>query len=216
MMKILIVILLLISGCVSHSPWQQISEDGPWFKPGKKATVYRRTEQGLYYPAPKRQEAFEIENGEKVLVSTIRDELDLLLERSAILTLWPKTGGNLGKYVQRKPPLALYIVAFDPIVLVGVSEYYNAPGEGEVSVGVYSKYLDYIPVAADIPLESTELLIIMDEEGKLVQQNLNPVNLPKTLSIGPGDYIIISRINKRIVVTRTNNAQQGHRKTQSQ
>lgn len=199
MNRLLILTCFVLTSCVQRTPWKKVSDDGPWFRPSKKAAVYQRTEKGPYSPVPVRILSFEID-GKKTPTVPVGYEIDCLAETSEVVAQWPDTKGYTGRFLGRLPPLALHLVAIDPIVLVGAGE---SHGDSEdFSSAIFTNTFSLIPVSTKIAQQGEAIFVVFNSNGKLVKHDIKASELPKTISIGPGDQIVLSIIGKCIVITR--------------
>jgi len=186
-----ILFALALSGCISSGPWRDSSLTGPWFAPDKKATVHTRMQNGYMWPCAKQQTAIATKWGWKTPVSSIGRQIDDLLTDSQVLASWPASGSYIGKYQQRHPPYRLYLVAVDPIVLIGISDD-NHPIRD--SLVVFSNYLHEIPVATRLPVQTfTPLMVLYQQNKKFTLQEIPLSELPTVVVLSGRDSILLTQ-----------------------
>jgi len=125
-------------------------------------------------------------------------EIDLLAESADVVKAWPDTKKHTGRFLGRTPPLALHLVAVDPIVLVGASKEIG----GETDVSVFSNIFMEIPITTKIGLEGDDILVLVENNGDLEKHELKAAELPKIITLGANDDIVINRSDTDIVVSR--------------
>ena len=201
-------LVLATGGCVSNTSWKQSDQQGPWCAPGRRAVLYTRMHDAYMLPGAQVQEAWSTGTSRKRFTSFVEEELNRWFGPSPLVASWPATGGHIGEITQRKAPFDLYLVAIDPIVLVGV------PGTGRPPAGertaVFSPYLhDLIPVATELHVgKAPSVTILRRVKGALATMTIGMPDLPSVIELGRDDYLILAANAGRLVVSRTNTVKQ--------
>lgn len=203
---LLAAICLLLVGCAKQKPWQEVTKDGPWFRPGGKAVVYQRSIKKAYTGMPSTLMAFE-KDGEMAPIDRLGYEIDMLSESSKVVTAWvPDQNKYTGRFLARTPPQALYLVAVDPIVLVGARENYGGDDE-DYGKTFFSAIFGEIPIATKVPQEGESVMAIVNTNGELVKHDIKVSELPDVVSLGLNDEIFLTLEDNHLVVTRRSESQ---------
>lgn len=220
MRNALVLASLLASGCITHTPWQKTSTVGPWCAAEKRADAYTRFAE----PFPiaygcAREIAYATRNGTKVSYSSIAATIDELLAAWDVRASWPESGAKvytsdgiivLRKPPLRKPPFGLYLVAIDPVIVIGVHSPAQQPGMPRPDEYFPEKFFFPKGLQASVFM-TTEILI--DGQGSLVllrsdrqgqePETLSLSDLPVSIQLAKEDYIHITKVDLRLYITRT-------------
>jgi hypothetical protein len=198
----IVALLVLVCGCVSNTPWEPTSISGPWCAPEERSVVYTRTHDAYMLPGAQQQTAFSTRSSRNIGRSSIGEQIDELLAPSEILASWPGSGSHYGNIEQRKPPFDLYLVAIDPIVLIGVSGTTRPVFNGQA---VFSACLrDVVRVSTELPLPTGDsIMFFRSDQNRLKATSLQITTVPLSVSLDRNDYIRLTRSGDRLLIART-------------
>jgi len=118
---------------------------------------------------------------------------------------WPATNRHVGRYRQRRPPYRLYLVAVNPVVLVGAADATLPAGD---HLGVFSNYVNTIPVATGFPAgDGASLTVLYPKGGVLAADDIPLSDLPATIALSGRDSIMLTMDGNWIVTTRVQPAE---------
>jgi len=194
---------VMLTGCSTTSRWSETRTPRPWCAPGQRAVIYDRTYDAYMMSGPHTQIAFSTGGIWKTRRHKLSSQLDRYFSSSPIVDAWPRSGDHVGQRALVRSPYDLYLVSIDPIVIIGVKgdDLPVVPYSAHTSISA-RPLLGRVDVGTDLPLHSVSEIIVLPIEGNVASFVCTPDQLPKRVTLGQNDHLLMIKQRDKIVTQR--------------
>ena len=130
-------------------------------------------------------------------------QLDEYFSNSKIVKSWPRSGHHVGNTALVRSPYDLYLVSINPMVIIGVKgdDLPVVKSWANTTIGA-RPLLHGVDVATDLPLHSVSEIIVLPIEDTAASFVCTPNQLPKRVTLGQNDHLLITNQRAKIVTKR--------------